>query len=319
MRKEARNTIRIERHEQQAYHGREYYSERYAIHGFERNAFWASDRPIALDENWNRPNGEPLKGYGLEVEMECSGIMSDDALVAVLDGIVLRHFPKGLFKHQSDGSLGGRSSDEAITSVMTKAFIRNQYRAFKAMFEMFPDFGISCSASGSCGMHVNISNALLGKTPETQAENAKKLLYFVNHNYNLCVSLFARDPNHTHYCGRMNQYADKNACKSADMTQMPSAHAYCCNWSHFGAGRVELRLVGGQKNFPCFRNTMESVFHLVSAVNSLSWDDLDDLVKVFKGCNQYVYDRLTKCRNDHVLSDEVVNAVQPTVKREELI
>ena len=64
---------------------------------------------------------------------------------------------------------------------------------------------------------------------------------------------------------------------------------------------------------------MESVFHVISAMNRLSWDDLDDLTKVFKGCNQYVYDRLTRCRNERVLSDAVVNAVQPTVKREELI
>lgn len=319
MRKEAKNAIAVNMASQQCYHNRNYIGESYAMQGFEKNAYWASDRPVWLDANWNRPDGKPLQGYGLEIEMECNSINDVDVLVEVLESVALKHFPKNLFKHQHDGSLGGRSSDEAITGVMTKAFIRNNYRAFKAMFDYFGKMDISCSRTGSCGMHVNISNALLGKTPESIADNAKKLLYFVNHHYSFCVSLFARNPQHTHYCGRMVRYMSKENCKAADLRYMPNEHSNCCNWSHFNAGRIELRLVGGQKDFPCFRNTMESVFHIVSAMNRLSWDDIDDLTKVFKGCNQYVFDRLTRCRNEGVLSDAIVNAVQPTVKREDLI
>ena len=49
---------------------------------------------------------------------------------------------------------------------------------------MFPAFGISADSKNThCGMHVNVSLGLLGKTRDEQAEAARKLYYIINKHY----------------------------------------------------------------------------------------------------------------------------------------
>jgi hypothetical protein len=138
-------------------------------------------------------------------------------------------------------------------------------------------------------MHVNVSNAIFGDTLEKQKDSIRKLHYFINKNYELCCRLLNRDEDHTDYCGEM-YYGDKEYCKTMELDC--GSHGTCMNYSHFKKGRVEIRLVGGQSNYYEFRNTMEVVFFLCDRMRKISWDDLDDLAKVFKGCNQYVVKRL---------------------------
>ena len=299
------------------YHGGNFRSEDYAFEGFRSNKYFTSDRYIALDARFVRPDGKPLKGYGLEIETECSGIANTTVLAEVLHNIIFAHFPADLFKLQRDGSLRGDSSAECITQVMTKEFIRNNYGSFKLMYDTyFPAFRIACGAN--CGMHVNLSNALFGRSEKAQVEAVRKLYYVVNRHFDLCCALFHRDRNRTDYCSRM--HADLDYCRTMDLDRVSGGHGVSFNLDHWHAGRVELRLVGGQKNFPCFRNTMESVFWLVDAVKRLSWSDCDDVVKIFSGCNQYVFDRLKSyCRAAGTVSDAQIEAIRLTVQREELL
>ena len=61
---------------------------------------------------------------------------------------------------------------------------------------------------------------------------------------------------------------------------------------------------------------MESVFFLCQRVQSISWKDCDNVEKVFKGCNQYVFDRLqSKCN----LDIETLMNIKNTVKTEQLL
>lgn len=297
------------------------WDESYAFQGFTANKYFTSDRFIKLDEHFNRPDGKPLKGFGLEIETECSMIMDQRVYAEVLNKIVLPHFPADLFKLQRDGSLSGNSSAEIISQVMTKEFIRNNYPAFKLMYSTyFPAFGISCTQSGNCGMHVNLSNALFGATLATQTTAIRKLLYFVNRHFTLACHLFNRNPLQTNYCRRMCEYTHMDACKNADLAHLPSSHGICFNAGHFATGRIELRLVGGQSTYGCFRNTMEAVFHLVDACKRCTWAEMDDLVVVFAGCNQYVFDRLnTKCRQAGTINADQLDAIRQTVKTEELL
>jgi hypothetical protein len=293
----------------------------YAYLGFKANKYFTSDRFIKLDENFRRPDGKPLKGYGLEIETECWGLTNQTIYAEVLNKIIFPNFPDDLFKLQNDGSLDGDTSAELITQVMTKEFIRNNYAAFKVMYNTyFPAFNVSCVRTGSCGMHVNMSNALFGAKEETQATAIRKLLYIVNKHFKLFCALTNRPYDRTGYCARMHTFADKENAKTADLNHMANSHGVCFNGGHYREGRVELRIVGGQKDFGCFRNTMESIFHIVDAVKRLSWDDCDDVVKIFSGCNQYVFDRLkTKCFDAHAINIEQLAAIQQTVIREELI
>jgi hypothetical protein len=65
---------------------------------------------------------------------------------------------------------------------------------------------------------------------------------------------------------------------------------------------------------------MESVFWLVKRVRSISWKDCDDLVKIFSGCNQYVFDRIsTYCEQYDTITTEQVEAIRATVKPEDLL
>lgn len=278
----------------QSYHEGDW-NGNYAYQGFGVNKYFTSDRFIKLDENFRRPDGKPLQGFGLEIETECTGVRNQTVLAQVFSKIIFDMFPADLFKMQRDGSLQGDSSAECITQVMTREFIRNNYANFKAMYNTyFPAFGISCTAN--CGMHVNISNAVFGNKTESQEEAIKKLLYFVNKNYSLACKLFHRDTSRTYYCRQMAQYTTKEACKAANLSHMPSDHGVAFNMGHFTEGRIELRIVGGQRNYGCFRNTMETVFHVIDACKRLSWKDMDDMTKVFDRCNRYVLDRLvTMC------------------------
>ena len=168
--------------------------------------------------------------------------------------------------------------------------------------------------NANCGMHVNIDLANFGQDRETQLECARKLYYVINKHYSFFKVAFNRYTRSTTYCG---QCRDRQRIKMADesyLYSMPDDHYQCMNYSHIRTGRLEIRLVGGQKNFATFRNTMETIFHLLSAVQKLSWSDLDDLSKVFKGCNSYVFDRLTKCRNEMVMTDDDIEKIRPTVK-----
>lgn len=320
MRKEAKTTKNAVLATVQGYHQRQTLGN-YAFQGFRANKYFTSDRFIPLDNAFRRPDGKPLKGYGLEIETECRGVRNVQVLAEVFDKIIFPAFPADLFKMQHDGSLGGDSSAECITQVMTKEFIRNNYAAFKLMYDTyFPAFQISCAASGNCGMHVNLSNALFGRSEEAQQVAIKKLLYLVNRNFSFFCALTNRDISHTIYCGKMHQYSTVNGARNADLYNMPSDHSNCCNFSHFPEGRVELRIVGGQSTFPCFRNTMEAIFHVIEAVKKLSWSDLDHIEKVFAGCNQYVFDRLnTKCKQAGTITATELAAIHATIVREELL
>ena len=317
MRKESKKSKSATINSVASYHGGNWSSESYAFEGFKSNKYFTSDRFIALDAGFNRADGKPLKGFGLEIETECTGIRNESVLAEVLHKIIFAHFPADLFKLQEDGSLRGDSSAECITQPMTKEFIRNHYADFQLMYNTyFPAFRISCGSN--CGMHVNISRGLFGRTEKAQAEAVRKLYYIVNRHYDLCCYLFNRSPNHTSYCSRMR--CDLDYCKGLNLSGHGSNHGVAFNLGHWDTGRVEIRLVGGQKNYACFRNTMESVFHLCDAVKTLSWADCDNLAKIFNGCNQYVFDRLNSyCRQAGTITDAELAAIRATVERVELL
>lgn len=305
--------VNVDLAEIQGYHSDPNGDVSYAYQGFRQNKYFTSDRFIPLDDEFRRPDGKPLKGYGLEIETSCNGITNSGVLAEVYDKIIFSHFPADLFKMQHDGSLRGSTSAECITQVGTQSFFRNNYKNFRAMFNTyFPAFSISAdSARTTCGMHVNISNACFGDTVLKQEEAIRKMYYIVNKYYDLCLDLFYRKGD-TGYCARM----DYDDARTMSLSGRYSDHYCAFNLGHYDEGRIELRLVGGQKNYACFRNTMESVFFLVNKCRKLSWDDCDDLAKIFKGCNQYVYSRLTICEG---LSADTLDKISRNVVREELV
>lgn len=275
MRKEAAERKTIVTTGIQGYHAGGTYLDResYARAGFEGGfKVFTSDRSKVADGT--------MKTYGLEIELE-SGINSSDALGIILEKVVFPTFPAGLFKQQHDGSLGGASSSEVITQPMTKSFIRNHYNDFRAMWLFLRD--INTAPGNSCGMHTNISMACFGKSREAQEAAIMKLHNWLVDNYGLACALLKRDPRYTRYCGRMERgYLD--TCGS---------HGLMCNYSHMNAGsaaRVEIRLVGPQRTFGSFRNTMEVIFHLVEAAKD--GKNFSDPVKLWSGCNECVLDRL---------------------------
>ena len=317
MRKDAKNNKTANISRVQSYHEGGYGSEIYAFQGFQSNKYFTSDRYIKPDTNFTQTDGKPLKGYGVEIETECAGVSNQRVLAEVLNKIIVAHFPEDLFKMQNDGSLQGDSSAECITQIMTKEFIRNNYANFKLMYNTyFPAFRISCG--DNCGMHVNISNSCFGRDEKPQTEALRKLYYIINHHFELCCVLLHRNPRRTTYCGRMP--AEKEYCKGMDLSRQCCSHGVSFNLGHWNSGRIEIRLVGGQKDYACFRNTMECVFHLVDAVKQLSWNDVDDVTKIFAGCNQYVFDRLkTYCKDAGTITEDQLDRIKTAAKIEDLL
>lgn len=340
MRKEAQTRQNVTLAGVQGYHsGGNLNPESYAFAGFDGNWYFNSDRAIALDSNYNRVDGQPLQGYGLEIETEShNGIENDRVLAEVITKIIFPSFKFGkkMFKLQRDGSLGGQASCEIITQVMTKGRIRNDYAAYKTMYDTyFPCFGLTAdSRQTNCGMHVNVSRACFGKTKEAQDEAIRKLYYVVNRYHRLFAKAFYRNPDNTYWCEQMTKrhleyeegsetMAERFAWQNAKninfgWNRFPSSHRNCINLSHYDAGRIEIRLVGGQGSYVNFRNTMEVVFHVVETIGKRSWDDLDDLAKIFKGCNQYVTKRLADCVGLDGFTMAQFNRILDSVKSEDL-
>ena len=260
------------------------------------------------------------KAYGFEIETACNwmnvhnaGTEGSNAIGALLQEVVLKEFPKDLFRWEKDGSISGA---EVVSQCMTKAFIRNHYREFKNLYNVYlPRFGFT--PSYDCGMHTNISLAVFGSNEKDQLERTRKLYYFINKNYSLACGLLNRDHRYTGYCGRMNY---ENA-RFLNPMNYYSDHSVSFNWGHFyedepSARRIELRLVGPQTTFGQFRNTVETIFALVDAVKRLSWADLDDIKKVFVGCNKYVLSRLEKCRDNGLITQEMYESIAEASDRE---
>lgn len=307
--KEKVSTLSVNRNAIQGYHeGTRSNAQAYAFEGYNENLYFTSDRTEKLtvtDNGLVRPNNKDLKAYGLEIEIE-SSINSYLVLSEIMEKVIFSHFPKHLFKMQHDGSLNGASSVEVITQTMTKEFIRNHYADFKGMWEYMK--ALNTLPGNSCGMHTNISTALFGKDLETQKKNIMKLHNYINisnENYAFACRLFNRDLNNTYYCGKMEP----------NFLSTRNDHGKCMNYSHIDVGRIEIRLVGPQRTFANFRNTMETIFHLIAKTKELSEKDFNNPLKLWSGCNKYVYDRIKTAG----LSQNILAEIYPTITSEEYI
>ncbi len=265
----------------------------YARHGFGESRFYTSDRYIRLDEHGLRTdNGMPPCGYGLEIEL-ASRLPSTTVLAEVLTKVALAGLPQGIYKMQSDASLGGNSSAEVITQVMSRERVRNLYPVWRDIWKVyFP--ALLTSPDGSCGMHTNISRSAFGKTRETQEEAMRKLYWVVN-RYGAAFAKFLKREHFT-YCAPQPVPA-----RHEELRRFSDGHMCAVNCAHWneadGTARLELRLVGPQLSWGAFRNTMEFVFALVDGVKTASWRELEAgldraVLALFKGANQYVVDRL---------------------------
>lgn len=287
------------------------------IHGYhhgsyEKHYVFASDRPNEADSSYHLLKDGSLPAMiGIELETECWGITNSVVYANVLK-IAFQHFHKDLWKIESDCTLnGGDVGAECITQPMTKAYIRNHYRDFRAMYEMFEQFGIDNARTGDCGQHAHISLTCFGRTKATQDEAIRKLYYIVNRHYDFICALLYRRADRQNWCGRM----DYTEAWTMNLEYMDGSHSNGFNGSHYRNGNIELRIPGGQKNYPCFRNTMESIFHLLEVVKTISRSDCDDIVKVFSGCNQHVFDRIASyCYERGTISAEQVESIRQTVK-----
>lgn len=305
MRQEARQERRVDIANVAGYHcgNRQY----------EKKVVFASDRPQEANDDYTlKKDGTLPAMIGIELETECWGIKSRTIYANLLRDVVFKVFPDNLWKIESDVTLnGGDVGAECITQPMTKAFIRNQYRNFKAMYQYFESFGISASRSGNCGQHAHISLTCFGRSKAVQDEAIRKLFYIVNRHYDLICALLYRRQDRQDWCGRM----DYTQAWTMDLNNMPGSHGNGCNYSHYRNGNIELRIPGGQKDYPCFRNTMESIFHLIEASKNISRKDCNDITKVFAGCNQHVFDRLRSyCYERGTISAEQLDTIRATVK-----
>lgn len=316
-RKDARNYTAPTTKTIGCYHGRR----------FNELNFYNSDRKIKLNPDYTVSSdntrsaltiakaGSHVKAFGLEIEnvgdnLKRAGM---DTYVNVIDLIFNKAgFDPDFFKVERDCTVDA----ECITQTFSKAWLRNNYKSFKAMWELFETFGITTNDT-RCGMHVNVDLSNFGNNFETATENARKLGYVIQRHYNLMKVCFNRG-GETTYCQQMSP--NKEYWKTTALESFSGSHGISYNMSHVFENRVEIRLVGGQKNYACFRNTMETVFHLIDRVNKLGWSDLDDVEKLFTGCNNYVFDRLsTNCLERGVITADVVNAIRTTIKNERFL
>lgn len=249
---------------------------------------------IYVSDRARKPDGKAAKTFGLEIETVAEYIPVADAVSTILTAAVFPLFPAGLFKMERDGSLQPmRGHDgcgvEVITQAMTRAFIRNHYAAFKAFWDFGED--IRMLPNETCGMHCNIGLRNFGETWPEQAAAILKLHNWINMHFETACALLKRDTRRTGYCGEMPVFSSRD-----EFPVCSSDHYVCINYGHVlehpETARLELRLVGPQRTYAEFRNTMEVIFHLVDASRKLTAEAMEDPRKLWKGCNLHVYDRL---------------------------
>jgi hypothetical protein len=313
MRKDALQYNRPEIHRISCYHSGHF--QNLKVYNSDRTANLNSDYTISENNTESIKSimkvGTRLAYIGLELEV-VSDLESIDPERTVLTNVLKMVFEKSgfdkdFFKTETDCTV----SAENITQTFTRSWMRNNYKCWKAMYECFKELKITTN-SERCGMHVNLDLMNFGSIESDQIENVRKLGYLINKHYDLMKIAFNRTGS-TRWCPRMN--ATKDYWKNTSLYDFPISHDECCiNMGHIHQKRVEIRLVGGQKDFGCFRNTMETVFHLIDRVKKLSWNDLDDLSKVFSGCNDKVYDRLsTNCLRAGTIDNVTLEKIRPTV------
>lgn len=308
-RKESTNYVAPTVHRLNSYHGSEFQSLK----------FFNSDRPVKITDNYtvsadNTPStltimkeGAHIKAFGIEWELmsRIADAVGTTVLVNVLElAFSKAGFPEDFWRIEADGTV----SAECVTQTFSQSWLENNFKCFKALYEIASKLEFTTD-SQNCGMHVNIDLSNFGTTEEKQLENVRKLGYLINKHYDFFKVAVYR-MGRTTWCPRMN--STKEYWKNTPVRQFPTRHDECCiNMGHVNEGRVEIRLVGGQKNYACFRNTMELVFHIIKAVKKLSWNDLDDLTKVFKGCNYHVADRIvSNCVASGVISPETASIIK---------
>lgn len=276
------------------------------------NAFYDGAKYFASDRAKSLYDVTMPKGYAVEWEMT-SNLTSDSTILAtILNSEFKAHMPENFFKFERDCTV----DIECVSQIGTKAFWRNHYAGMKAIYKYLKTVQTYPNANRkSCGMHVNISIANFGKDEATQIANMAKIHRWINateENYQFARAMVHREGS-TQWSGRMNpDYLDRGG-----------SHYDCMNYSHLEEGtasRLEIRLVGAQQTYGNWRNTMETIFWLVKQSKELSAKDWNNPVKLWSGCNQYVFDRLT----DAVAIYGTINAadyetIRANVKREELV
>lgn len=291
-------------------------SNNYAYNGFKNGMqLFTSDRVEKLEEHAGKllkADGKAPKSWGFEEEMVCNNIDGSERLTYIVKNMCHSKLPNNFYKYESDSSLRGDSSCEAITNCFTKEFLRNHYPEYKSIYADYKVLGIT--KNNSCGMHINIGLQNFGREWDKQIDTIRKLHYFINNNFAFSCKLVKRDIDCVTYC-RSYGSISKETAKTIDLTQYGNSHGVCINYGHLKEGRLELRLVGGTTTFGAFRNTMEVAFFLVANLQKVSWAKMDDLVEIFKGCNQYVYDRLCDCG----LSQAQLEEIKAHVVEENLI
>ena len=169
------------------------------IHGYhrgdyEKTGIFVSDRMTETGPDYRLPDGGWAPVYGIEMETQNWGINNREVYATIIKKVCFSVFPANLWKCEDDCSIR-RNADtaaECITQPMTKAFIRNHYQSFKAMFDTFPLIGTDNARTGDCGQHVHINITCFGRSKKVQDEAIRKLYYIVNKHYNLMLALLYR-------------------------------------------------------------------------------------------------------------------------------
>lgn len=308
MRKESKRTLTANVTQINSYHAQSDYTVQRANDFIGGARYFNSDRSVPLNEVEN------AKAITIEWEMTSNLTQDGNILATILKPELERLMPKNFFKFERDCTV----DIEVVAQCATKEFWRNHYAEMKAIYSYLNTIQTYPNArrGASCGMHVNISVACFGKTREQQLKNIMKLHNLINldmKHYKFMCDMFHRDRTQTAYCGKM----------TANELPPYNDHSNSMNYSHLDEGtasRLEIRLVGAQQTYGNWRNTMEVIFHLIKKCKELNENDfVNNPIKLWSGCNKYVYDRLRSVNDDVMLTTSQLRAIYDSMDNVEYI
>ena len=165
---------------------------------------------------------------------------------------------------------------ETITRPMSERdFFKHDWeRPFNKLIED----GWRSHDTGNCGTHFHYSIGYLGFTDKERRNNAKKVCYFVQQNWDDICKIARRKGNHYCYCWNY----DVN--KRTDFEELRNDRYYAVNLQNFyGIGTIEIRICKGTLKASTMLASADFFLHIVRNAKRISWKNIDNLSLWLKG------------------------------------
>lgn len=241
--------------------------------------------------------GDGPRYFGVELEIDQGGELGNHA--ELLLDIANREQENLYCKH--DGSL--EDGFELVTHPMSLYYQLN-VMPWGEILSKAASLGYRSHQANTCGLHVHVSRAAFGKTPEQQEDAIGRVLFFVERHWNELLRFSRRTPHQLEQWAARYGYKDHPKEMLEHAKKGARGRYACVNLTNFDT--IEFRIFRGTLKLNTFLATLQLVDHICDVaifmsdeqLRELSWSSFvsgigePELVRYLKERRLYVNDPL---------------------------